>query len=344
MYTINDYIKYYKDYTIKDLKWNMMDNLLMSILVYMPINSFECKIFEEVINSILKIKKVSPDYDLMVPKVIEIANLLKDSIRYKDLKFRNFKNQVNKKAQFGAVTCTLYNIKVISFRGTDSSVIGWLENYRLAYSYPTYTHTLAINYLKENIKFFDNNVIVLGHSKGGNLALVSAMEMNNFKFNKISQVINFDGPGLRKDEYLSYKYNRVSSKLLNIIPTGSYVGSLLYNNNYKVVQSNEHAVNVHYPTSWCIFGICFVEGELSKLSKELLTRSTVNMDNIDREKFAEICENAFEIFKDKETSKMKIGVNDVSNLLKTIHKMDPELSKYIGSIFANILSIAKKKK
>ncbi|MEI3499052.1 MAG: Mbeg1-like protein [Bacilli bacterium] len=60
--------------------------------------------------------------------------------------------------------------KIISFKGTDSSLIGWLENFRLAYEYPTYTQKLAIDYLKNNISFLDQDVYVVGHSKGGNLA------------------------------------------------------------------------------------------------------------------------------------------------------------------------------
>ena len=40
MYTIYDYLKYYKDESFNDLPWNMIDNLLCSILSYVPLKSF----------------------------------------------------------------------------------------------------------------------------------------------------------------------------------------------------------------------------------------------------------------------------------------------------------------
>ena len=30
MFTINDYLKYYKDYDLKEVPWNNMDNLFLS--------------------------------------------------------------------------------------------------------------------------------------------------------------------------------------------------------------------------------------------------------------------------------------------------------------------------
>ena len=43
MYTIKDYLNYYKDTTIKDVHWNAMDNLLCAILIYVSAPSFSSK-------------------------------------------------------------------------------------------------------------------------------------------------------------------------------------------------------------------------------------------------------------------------------------------------------------
>jgi len=342
MYTIIDYLKYYKDYDIKEFKWNIMDNLFLSILSYMPVKSFKFKNYDELVLDILKVNKF--DFkDLMIPKVIEIIQLIKDSKRYKDMKLINFINRVDSKTQFGALTCSLNNIKIIVFKGTDSSVIGWLENFRLSYTYPTYTQSLAIEYLNKNINIFDNNVYVCGHSKGGNLALVSAMELSNFKYSKIREIDNFDGPGLRYQEYNTLKFKRLRDKLINIIPTGSYVGTLLYNENYTVIKSNSLAINEHYPTSWTIFGTVFIKGNISKLSTELIKRTTVNIKDLDQDKMKEIFEKAFTIFDKKETKNLKLTFNDIVNLLKSVKELDPEISKYTSTIFSTILKLSKDK-
>ena len=48
MYTIVDYLKYYKDSNFDEVGFNVMDNLLFSILVYLPIESFDkVKSFDE---------------------------------------------------------------------------------------------------------------------------------------------------------------------------------------------------------------------------------------------------------------------------------------------------------
>ena len=41
MYTIKDYINFYKDNTIEEVHWNDQDLLLSAILAYLPIKSFE---------------------------------------------------------------------------------------------------------------------------------------------------------------------------------------------------------------------------------------------------------------------------------------------------------------
>ena len=107
MYTIYDYLKYYKDYDLKDMSWNIMDNLLCAIISYIPIDSFKYAkdfntVCEEVINT-----KLSSNSSVMVPKTIELLSILKNSKRYKEMIFTNFVNTVNDETQFGAITCTI---------------------------------------------------------------------------------------------------------------------------------------------------------------------------------------------------------------------------------------------
>ena len=40
MYTIYDYLKLYKDKNLNEVPWNMMDYLLCSLIVYIPMGSF----------------------------------------------------------------------------------------------------------------------------------------------------------------------------------------------------------------------------------------------------------------------------------------------------------------
>ncbi len=343
MYNIYDYINYYKDSSLEEVPWNIMDNLICSCIVYSPIKEFHIAKDIEYLHIEINKRDNFGKSDLMTPKVKRILTLLVGSKRYKDLMIIDYTDKVNAKTQFGAMTFKIGKTKIISFKGSDGCLIGWQENFRIAYEYPTYTHTLAINYLNEHINFSDKNVYVCGHSKGGNLALVSAMEINSFKFNKIKEIHNFDGPGLRKQEFESKKYLKVKDKLVNIVPEASYVGVLMYSENLNVVTTNELGINVHFPTSWNIFGEHFVTGKLTLFSKELHNSSTKKVENLDYDKVRETMEMAFKTVKKEYSSRINLKLKDFIDILKGLAGADKETTKYIITIITAMIKGSKKK-
>ena len=234
IYTIRDYLKYYRNFSVKDVHWNALDNMLCATLVYLPVKSFTgskniTEFYSYAIKFVYEVKE-----SMMVPMAYELLELMYDSPRYKNLKITNWENTKTAELQFGAATFRIGAETIISYKGTDYSFIGWIENFRLAYEYPTRTHTKAIEYLKNNVKLLgDKHLHVVGHSKGGNLAMVVAMEANDRIFGRIKKVYNFDGPGFRRDEFVGDKYAKLSQKLVNVIPAGSIVGVLLNNGVFK---------------------------------------------------------------------------------------------------------------
>lgn len=330
MYTIIDYIKFYKDTSLEEVKWNELDNLICTILVYLPIKSFKDK---KSIKELLDYSKDNKKNEgLMAPKSKEILKLISDSKRYKNLFVFNFVNMKDNKVQFGACTFRINTNTIISYKGTEASMIGWLENFRLAYLYPTYTQKIALDYLKDSIKLNDTNITIVGHSKGGNLAMYSAMESPKEIFERIERVYNFDGPGFRKEEYNTDKYKNLKKKLVNIIPTGSVVGTILYNDNYSVILSNELAFNEHYPTSWEIFGQYFIEGKLSTISSNFHKKTTEGLDKLDKEKLKLTVETIFKSFEKEYSSNLKFTFKDFKNFYKNMKNVDPEIKEYMDNI------------
>lgn len=332
MYTIYDYLKYYKNESIESVGINVMDNLLFSILIYLPIPSFkESKTLKELYEYAKPYNKDLPG--AVSPIAYELLELIKTSKRYSTLKFSDFVNIKNNETQFGAVTIKFGNDTIISFKGTDGSFIGWLENFRLLYEYPTYTQSLACNYLKENIT---NNVYVCGHSKGGNLAMAAALEND---INKIKQIYNFDGPGFRMEEY--QKLSKIKDKLINILPTGSVVGTLLNNDNYNVVTSNKLGFYQHYPTSWNIFGQYFVSGKLSSVSKKLHDTFIEGLNNLDKDKLKETIEFLFESFEKEYSGRFNFNFHDFKNLYKNMKNIDPNIKEYMDTIIDTMINKEK---
>lgn len=332
MYTVMDYLKYYRDIPFTEVSLNQLDFLICAILVYLPLNDFkEAKSLKDFSKIALELE--NKDYDgMMIPKSYEVLKYLQNAKRYADMKIMNFVNLKNEKTQFGACKFLMDKKTIIAFKGTDGSTIGWVENFRLLYDYPTYTQRLSLNYLEDNIKFNDKNVYVVGHSKGGNLAMASVMELSRPLFKKVKKVYNFDGPGFLKKEFDSLKYRELLPKLVNIIPTGSVVGSLLFNKNYTVVESCELAFNEHYPTTWGVFGEFFLEGTLSSVSKHLNESTTIGMDNLENEKVKEAVDMILKNIEKKYDEEFEFNINDVKNLLKNRDNIDPEVAKYLTTM------------
>lgn len=336
MFTLIDYIKYYKDTSLEDVKWNIIDNTLCALLSYADINSFKKpKSLKTFINQVLD-KKDSNNKHVFYNKICEILELVKESKRYKTMLLSNFINIRDVNTQFGAVTITIGKIKVISYKGTDGSVIGWIENFRLAYTYPTYTQELAIKYINDNIGVFDKEVYVVGHSKGGNLAMTAAMEAK--KFSKIKGVLNLDGPGFRKSEYNSDKYKKMSLKLTNIVPRYSSIGMLMYNKKYNVVDTKVNPVYEHYPVFWNVFGSNFIDSKLSRVSEELHL-ITINID-IEEERIRNVLESSFEMYKNKYDS--RFSVNDMLKLLNDVRQKDMDIYKYLYKVSSKVMKMSKK--
>lgn len=337
MYTIMDYLKYYQNVSFDEVHLNILDHLVLSILVYLPLNDFkEAKSLEEFSKEALKLE--NKEYEgMMIPKSYEILKYLQKAKRYANMKIMNFVNQKNEKTQFGACKFLINKKTIIAFKGTDGSTIGWVENFRLLYDYPTYTQRLSLKYLEDNIKFNDRNVYVVGHSKGGNLAMSSVMELSRPLFKKVKKVYNFDGPGFLKKEFTSLKYRELLPKLVNIIPTGSVVGALLFNKNYTVVESCELAFKEHYPTTWGIFGEFFLEGTLSSISKHLNESTTIGMDKLETEKVKEVIEMFLKTIDKKYDEEFEFNINDIKNLLKNRDLIDPEVAKYLTTMLPKMV-------
>lgn len=339
MYTLKDYLKYYKNVPIDKVDINDIDNLLFSTLVYLPIKGFETKMNLSDFITYSTHHKVLPDYSTMGEKAFEILDLIKSSERYKNLVVSDFINVRNEMYQFGAVRLELGKNTIIAFKGTDASSIGWFENFRLGYKYPTSTQEQAISYLKKTIKKSDKKIYITGHSKGGNLALVSAYEMDSLVLKRINKVYNFDGPGLLKKQYESEKYNTIKSKIKNIVPTGSVVGMLLYNENYEVVQSENFAFYEHYPTSWNIFGEFFVEGKLSKLSNKLHLNTIDALEELNETELEEAIETIIKKLDKKYDDKFEFNLIDFKNIIKNMKDVDPKVIKYLTDVFTCIFNI-----
>lgn len=271
---IFDYIDNYGIYTFQEKSFNEIDNAIFSFLSYANFTNILEERQELTINEAgRKHLGLHPNKDRNVIAVREGNKLLryiKDVKRYKDCILKNYEYVGNDDVQFGALSIEYQKNEIyVSFEGTDELFSGWKENFMLSYQFPTLSHKMAISYLNRKFTFTNKKLIIGGHSKGGNLALVAAMFANPFVRTKINKIYNNDGPGLLEKEFSSKKYQNIKKKYIHIIPNYSLVGLLLNHSNDKVVTSTNKGILAHDIVYWVVEKNHFQKTTLSPISKEL---------------------------------------------------------------------------
>lgn len=346
------YLKYYSNYTFDEEPFNEVDNIILSFLSYID--------FEGIVptcgNGSIRLCDASrlfwskhsvKDNDLNIIIVRKSAYLLKkieNSRRYGDILLYNYMYKVDHESQFGALCCKMSDGSIyVSYEGTDSMVSGWEEDFKLAYMFPTLSQSEAINYLNNVIKFNDRNIMVGGHSKGGNLALVASMYCKPRIRKKIKCVYNNDGPGLRKNEFESKNYKEIYPKLKTFVPEHSLVGMLLRHSlNYTVVSSTTRGLMQHDATSWCCYGGHFVTSKLSKSSRNYEISILNWLDKYDDEKRQNFIKALFDIFRNAnitDLKEMKVSkLKSIVKLLTSTKDLDSETRDMILDFIKAIIS------
>ena len=307
------FIDKYGKVSYKDKKETEIDILLFSQLAYLPMDNIDFKN-----NQKYTLKEIATNIDrsVFLESLIAQRNALKllDTIkglpRFKEIRVTDYSYIMDESSQFGAVTFILPNKKiVIAFQGTDNTIAGWKEDAILSYKYPTTSQELAGSYVEKIISKYKRSIIICGHSKGGNLALVGAMRTTLLKKLAIKEIYSFDGPGLREKEFNSNQYKQVRKKLHNIIPDESMVGVLFNQENLDVIKSDAKGIMQHATTSWQVEDDRLVRTNKSALSDNLDKAIYDWLSNYDLEQRKLIIDETFGLL---EKSNIK-RVSDISD-------------------------------
>lgn len=346
MKNIFQYIKKYKDKSFEEKEINNIDYLIFTSLSYVPfyhifLEKTEDFTIQELSNLYFNniTKKNNEKNILAIRKSIEIFKQIGNSKRYGNLIVYNYVRIANEYTQFCALSLKLNkNTVFVSFEGTDELIISWKEDFQMAHQFPISAQKYAIDYLKKYFKYKKVNLIVGGHSKGGNLALVSAMYSNYFIRKKIKKIFNYDGPGLRKKQIESRNYKKIEDKLINIIPNYSFIGLLLrHKKNQLIVESYEKSILAHDFTNWKINDDEFVYTELSYVSRKFSVASLIWLEKYDdkeREEFVnalfDVCTRAkINDLLDIKSEKIKC----IFEIIKEIKNIDEKTSNMLKDFF-----------
>lgn len=267
-----DYLKWRNDVSLRAAPFNEIDNVLLSYLAYADFGEL---LQEEKRRVSIEtcFKRFCKKHDLANVResklFIERAPLLLEDMvrgaRFRGTKVVHFREVFDKEKvqQFAALVFLLPDgTKYVSFRGTDLSITGWKEDFLMSFTAETEGAKEAVSYLNEVAACVEGDLILGGHSKGGNFAMFAAAFCDDAVKERILKVYNNDGPGFREEIVRSAAYRELLPKITNIVPQTSIIGRLLSNEAaHTVVKSTAAGIFQHDVTTWEVTKDKFVRAE-----------------------------------------------------------------------------------
>lgn len=288
-----DYLNWRGDLTFDNSPMNEVD---MFILSQISTADFKGKIPEkggiklfDAFEEFFKIHALNDSLGVLQSQyVMSMYNTIRNTDRYKDLLLRHqvIKYDKEKEEQFSAITIDLPDGSIcVSFRGTDDTIIGWKEDCNLSVYETVPAQKDGVEYLvSESMNDKTSRIRICGHSKGGNLAVYSAVSAPKEIRDRIIEVYSFDGPGFQPSFFEREGYNDIKDRIVSVWSQNSLVGVLLeHAGRVEIVHSRVFGPLAHDGFNWTLLGTHFDrEKELSefslffqKLCNQYISKATV---------------------------------------------------------------------
>ena len=361
MADIFDYLKRRGVLSFREDPFNEVDNLVLAMLAYTDFNGILDDSFKTI--SLSKADRLYFEKHSRAEARKSIfhfvrAPLLMDSMlkgdRFRETVLTKYVDIINsdKDMQMSAVTFLLSDGSAyVAFRGTDTTVAGWKEDFNMSYLPETEGQLSAVRYLNEVGAETKCPIRVGGHSKGGNFAVYASAFCDREIQDRILTVYTNDGPGFRNEVMEREAYKRILPKVVSIVPDTSIVGMLLTSNvGPLIVKSKETGLMQHNALTWMVDRNRFKRAKQSPIGsfinssqKEWLS----NMDDESREMFVNTLFSFFEatgmatfdeMVINRRTSAAKI-IATIKNLPKD---KQAELMVVMGGLLQSIRHVAER--
>ena len=218
------YLKWRGDLSIQQDPLNEVDGLMFSQLSYLRLDKIVPGVGEE---GNITIREANRRYVKTNQKMMYYAekeslfDAMAQSERYGNMTLCNYISTTDTKTQqqFAAMHVNIAPGQTfIVFRGTDSTVVGWKEDCNMSYMMPVPAQQSAVDYVEQTVKGLFKKYYLGGHSKGGNLAIYSAVFSNPKFQRKIAGVYSYDGPGFNRTMVNDAAYIAIKDRIHAFVP------------------------------------------------------------------------------------------------------------------------------
>ena len=260
--TVVDYLRWRGDIPFSADPFNEVDNLVLCIVSYLNFRRFPELLTrnpkEAVLLRDISQKLTEEDEQLGLSRLayIPVVQQAAQTERFADVRMFAFEDRSDEEAQmqFAAVSFLLPDKSVfIAFRGTDTTLVGWKEDFNMSFLESVPAQVRAAEYAAEILKLCRfHRIRIGGHSKGGNLAAWAGLHLPRRAYDRLLAAYNNDGPGFNRSMTELPEYKLLREKLHTFIPESSIVGVLLEHcEEYTVIASTARSVMQHEALSWC---------------------------------------------------------------------------------------------
>ncbi|MDO4621780.1 MAG: DUF2974 domain-containing protein [Eubacteriales bacterium] len=278
---------------------------------------------------------------------IELLGALAASPRFRDIRIFGYREELNPERgkQFAAVSFRLQpGLVYVAYRGTDWTMTGWKEDFKLSLTAPIPAQKEALEYLNRIAAEEKGTLILGGHSKGGNLAVYAASNCPEEIQVRIHRVYSHDGPGFYEEDLAKPGYSRIRERIQKNVPQFSVFGMLFEQEaEPKVIESNGMGVWQHNMMSWEVIGTELKERKKpDAAAKKMLERLNAWVYRISPEDKALFIDTVFDLL-------YATGVESVDDirrgnaktltmLFRNYRDMDEEMRYFLKHILLLLIS------
>ncbi len=260
MGTVLGYLEKYGVYSFQEMPMTEVDSLALCLLSYLKFDGMVPDVRENKPPVTLKSLEKHPDFDKLFADIrFEKSNraLVKGMLkgkRFSSLRLNCYVNVIEEKweTQFSAVTFILDDGTIyVAYRGTDETIVGWKEDFNMTFLSPVPGQEISVWYLNTIGDSIAGPLYLGGHSKGGNLAVYSAMNCEPEIQDRIIKVYSLDGPGFRPEVLEKCGYDKVEDRIVKILPNSSMIGMVFESDmHFQVVKTRAFGLAQHDLYTW----------------------------------------------------------------------------------------------
>jgi len=343
--------------TLREKPFSAVDSLVLSQFTYVNFTGLVPGLFDDNpsvrICDLLKAEYLESLFSRLhnVDSNRDLLIALGMSPRFRDIRMNYFVDEADTEVQmqFAAVTFLLdERTAYLAFRGTDGTLVGWKEDFNMAYIYPLPSQEAGLLYLNAVSGLLPKrmDVMVGGHSKGGNIAVYASMKCKKSFQKRIVEIYNHDGPGFSKEVVTGQEFDVIRDRTQKSMPQSSVFGILLHHQeNVRVVESAGGTLMQHDPFSWCIEGddFCYTQN----LTGASETRhKTINqwLSTLSQDQRKLFIETLYQLVESTQATSIYELTDDwrkvASKILSTAKELDPETRKFVKKTFFELVRLS----